>query len=76
MNLSAYHESCSYEDQTNELVFTGKYFSSCSALVMHADATYFYLVTVSVSDLCFTVEVKLISLFALIFVTNEKLSDR
>lgn len=75
MNLCTYHESWSYEDQTNELVVTGKYFSSCSALVMHADTTYFYLVTVSVIYLHFTVEGKLVSVFALIFVTNVKLSD-
>lgn len=62
MTLCAYHESCNYEDQTNELVFTGKYFSSCSDLVMYGDATYYYLVTVSVIYLHFTVEVKLISL--------------
>lgn len=47
-----------------------------AALVMHAVATYFYLLTISVIYLCFTVEGELISSFALIFVTNVKLSDR
>lgn len=76
MKHCAYHEICSYEDQTNELVVTGKHFSSCRALVMHADASNFYLLNMSVIYLRFTVEGELIFLCALIFVTNVKLSDR
>lgn len=43
---------------------------------MHAYAINFYLLTISVIYLRFTVEGELIFLCALIFVTNMKLSDR